>query len=133
MAFENYLALVSQIYYRACNQMSELTLPNINMNDGKDLLKPEEDDSALIQIKRGAKPTRKSKSKLSIGAMSDIAGRSGQSYNSNNLRNTLSNIEIEKGGFEQENKQFPDLFSSVYTDTLDALISPIKVDNVFGN
>ena len=95
------------------------------------MLKSEESDNALIQIKKVGKPSKKGKSKLACGGtVAETPVRSGQNYN---LGKITSNIEIEKGTYEQENKQFPDSFSSVFTDALDALISPIKVDHIFGS
>jgi len=125
VAFENYLNLVSQIYYKANHQLNDLN--NIIM--AKDLIKPEEENGNILQVKKGNRPGRKAKPKI-LPIAPDSGSKPAQNSTSNNIGDSAGNAEADKGYIEPEIKQFPDSFSAVYTDILDALISPLKVDNV---
>lgn len=123
LAFENYLNLVSQLYYKATHQLEDGTA-NIQ---AQELFKNNEDEKPIIQIEKPKRPGRKAKPKPLPPTPQDNQnnGQNGKPQNNN------STNDGEKPMFAEETKQGEALVLSC-NDVLDSLVSPLRLDYVFG-
>jgi len=126
LAFENYLNLIVQLYYKATHTLTDvysLIDPN-QLSATGDGLKP------IIQIKRGRKPGRRSNKAKTAKIVKDT-------------ENSEQNDSIPPGEgdvLEEEQKQLDDVdvkgqvevINGALVENIDSLISPLKVDYVFG-
>lgn len=124
LAFENYLNLVSQLYYKATHQLEDGTA-NIQ---AQELFKSNEDEKPIIQIDKPKRPGRKAKPKPLPPNPQD-GQNNGQNGKSQNLSGTT---EGEKPANAEETKQGEGMVLSC-NDVLDSLVSPLRLDYVFGN
>jgi hypothetical protein len=125
LAFEKYLALVVQLYYKA-NFQSADNLPSSAPEEISTVL---DDQKILLPIKKPGKRGRKAKPKLFPDQTVEI------DQNSETIMQIEPNVpEIEDKEDEKkdEGKALLDNIAFSKTDTIDFLVSPLKADYVFG-
>lgn len=124
LAFENYLSLVAQLYYKATHQITEvysIVEPSHLTASGEE--KP------LIQLKRGRKPGRKPKKKVPVLTDKDteVTAETNDSIQAGEMEE-----EEEKQLEDPETKIPTEISGGMLVGHIDTLVSPLKVDYVFG-
>jgi len=123
LAFENYLNLVAQLYYKATH-----TLTDVYSIVESSQFSLSGEDKPVIQLKRGRKPGRKAKPKTQPKVAVENPGTPEGSIDD------IVEEEEEKQAKEQEpNKVEVENLNGMLVECIDQLVSPLKVDYIFGN
>jgi len=120
LAFENYLNLVAQLYYKATHTLSDV----YSIIDSNQFSLNGEDQKPVIQLKRGRKPGRKAKPKNQPKIALENPGTPEGSID------TVEEEE-EKQAKEQEPKPEIENINGMLVECIDQLVSPLKVDYIF--
>lgn len=123
IAFENYLNLVSQQYYKASFSPAEVSLAE----EDQGYFKLGDAPPILINPRPG-RPGRKPKPKLPV--MTEESKEQGME--NKDASNSMP-IEQDKQNGTDLPRTLIDKYSAYYIDVLDTLVSPIKQDYPFGN
>ena len=125
LAFENYLNLVAQLYYKANFQPANI----VAAFESNGLFSDTDDTKAFLPLKKPGKRGRKAKAKPNAEATQETLDSS-------------TNIELESSNLAEnetrEEAPKDDVTAQVETiatskvDIMDSLVSPLKVDYVFG-
>ncbi len=124
-AFENYLSLVAQLYYKANFQPSTLT----QIPESNGVFTSNEEQNPLLAIKKPGKRGRKAKPKPQAQQAREIADDSTEM--SLESLNMVENEQKEDPG-KDEVKVLVDAPALAKVDIMDSLVSPLKADYVFG-
>lgn len=125
LAFENYLNVVAQFYYKATYQPTDI----LSTIDPNDLLSAGGEANLLAGMKKPGKRGRKAKPKPQLEQPQENTQNS--EINTSEPLVSQMNEEKEQDGKEDAKGQLDQLaFSRV--DIMDSLVSPLKVDSVFG-
>lgn len=125
LAFENYLNLVSQLYYKATHQLHDIT----SSMQAHELFKNPEEEKPIITIEQPKRPGRKAKPKPQPQVTPEPTSNPSQNGKGS------GNMAIEDGDKsamveETKNANEPMVFAC--NDVLDSLVSPLRTDYVFG-
>ena len=123
LAFENYLNLVAQLYYKATHTLSDV----YSIVESNQLSLNGDDQKPMIQLKRGRKPGRKAKPKNQPKAVTENLGTPEGSVDD------AIEEEEEKQVKEPEAKLEVENLNGMLVECIDQLVSPLKVDYIFGN
>jgi len=124
LAFENYLNLVAQFYYKATYQPTDI-LANIDPND---LMPAGGEPNPLAAIKKPGRRGRKAKPK----PQSDQPQENPQYSEVNTSEPSISQMNDDKDQIDKENANVQlDQLALSRVDIMDSLVSPLKVDSVF--
>jgi hypothetical protein len=125
LAFENYLNLVSQLYYKATHQLSDI---NSSMQ-ASELFKNPEEEKPIITIEQPKRPGRKAKPKPLPPVTPEptqIGGQNGKGTGNPGQE------EGDKTAIIEETKNPNESVMLSCNDVLDSLVSPLRTDFVFG-
>jgi hypothetical protein len=122
LAFENYLNIVSQLYYKATHPLEDVT-KDISTQD---LFKNPEDEKPIITIDKPKRPGRKAKPKPQVPTMGDSKDKNGKTEAAGTPSEEGKVVAPEETKNQGENMVF------VTNDVLDSLVSPLRSDYVFG-
>lgn len=123
IAFENYLNLVCQLYYKASFRPAEVPANDETHN----YFKLGDTPPVLVNKPKG-KPGRKARKKT------PSQSEDGRDHNTDSKDAGLTTTkDKEKASSNEAHKNMVHNVSLFYTDVLDTLISPLKVDYPFGN
>ena len=122
LAFENYLNLVAQLYYKATHALTDV----YSIIESSQISLNGEDQKPMIQLKRGRKPGRKPKSAKNQPKVTI--------ENPGTPDGSIDTIEEEeeKQVKEPEPKVEAENFNGMLVECIDQLVSPLKVDYIFG-
>ncbi len=125
LAFENYLNLVAQLYYKANFQPANV----IAAFESNGLFSETDDAKAFLPLKKPGKRGRKAKAKPNAEAAPESLDTSANiEIESSNLAENETREEAPK---EEVQAQVETIATSK-VDIMDSLVSPLKVDYVFG-
>ena len=125
IAFENYLNLVAQLYYKATLQSSDI----LSAIEQRDLLSIDDEQKPLIQVKKPGKRGRKAKPKPQTEQPQEAL---------QTLNISVADVSnpVEEDNQELTNKDEVKIngetLSASRIDVIDFLVNPLKVDCVFG-
>jgi len=125
IAFENYLGIVAQLYYKASFQPVNI-LPVFESNG---IFSNTDDQTPLLAIKKPGKRGRKAKPKPQLQQQTDILEDSVEIVpeSSNPVE-----VESKEEGTKEESKIQAESTVLTKVDIMDSLVSPLKADYVFG-
>lgn len=127
LAFENYLNLIAQLYYKATHQLTDI----YSIIEPAPVSATGEEQRPIIQLRRGRKPGRKPKRKVNLSVPKESEGNID---NNTPIQSTgIEEEEEEKQSEDPEVKNLNEIPTGVVVETIDTLVSPLKVDYVFGN
>lgn len=125
LAFEKYLALVVQLYYKANYQSADI-LPTYVPEDISTVL---DDQKILAPVKKPGKRGRKAKPKP---LPEQPVENDQNSEVTMQIEPNVPEIEDKEEEKKDEGKALLDNITLSKTDTIDFLVSPLKADYVFG-
>ena len=124
LAFENYLNLVAQFYYKATHALSDI----YSIVESSQFSLNGEEQKPRIQLKRGRKPGRKANSKNQPKIAVENPGTP------EGFVDDIIEEEEEKQAKEPEsNKLEVEALNGMTVECIDQLVSPLKIDYIFGN
>ena len=125
IAFENYLSLVAQLYYKGTFQPANI-LPVFESNG---IFSGTDEQNPLLVIKKPGKRGRKAKPKPQIQQQKDnIEDLSEMVTETSSQVETENKEEVQKEDFKAQ----VEASSLTKVDIMDSLVSPLKADYVFG-
>lgn len=124
LAFENYLNLVAQLYYKATHTLSDV----YSIVESSQFSLNGDDQKPVIQLKRGRKPGRKAKPKNQPKLTVENPGTPEGSVDDGVVEE-----EEEKQVKDSEPKLEVENLNGMLVECIDQLVSPLKVDYIFGN
>jgi len=126
LAFENYLSLVCQLYYKATHHLHDLN----SAIQAQELFKNPDEEKPIIQIEQRKRPGRKARPKAQpqeIPEPTQINDQNGKTAG------TSTEEGGEKTAIVEETKNPTETMTFYCNDVLDSLVSPLRTDYVFGN